>query len=57
MSKDSLYSGELIHINMLQEKTEIWELQFNPDGAHEGDCNNPGEAFTVGYRETHAIGL
>ena len=35
-------------MNMLQEKTEIQELQFNIDGAHEGDCNNPGEAFTAG---------
>ena len=46
--KDSLYSSEPIHINLLQEKPEIQELQLNLDGAHEGDCNKPGETFTAG---------
>ena len=50
-NEDHLYSSETVHINLLQEKPEIQELQLNLDGAHEGDCNNPGEAF----RETHAI--
>ena len=35
-------------INLLQEKPEIQELQFNLDGAHEGDCNKPGETSTEG---------
>ena len=33
---------------LLQEEPEIQELQLNLDGAHEGDCNKPGEKFTAG---------
>ena len=43
-----LYSSESIHINLLQEEPEIQELRLNLDGAHEGDCNKPGEKFTAG---------
>ena len=42
-------------MNLLQEKQEIQELQLNLDGAHEGDCNKPGETFTQQVRETHAM--
>ena len=44
----TLQYSEPIHINLLQEKPEIQELQLNLDGAHEGDCNKPGETFTAG---------
>ena len=55
--KDALYSSEPIYINLLQEKLEIQELQLNLDGAHEGDCNKPGETqkHLRQIRETHAV--
>ena len=28
------------------------KLQLNVDGAHEGDCKKPGEAFSAGQRNT-----
>ena len=32
------YSSESIHINLLEEETEIQELRLQLDRTHEGDC-------------------
>ena len=47
-SKDSLYSSESIYIILLQEEPEMEELQLHLHGAHEADCEKPGETFPAG---------
>ena len=42
------YSSESIHINFLEEETEMQELRLQVDGTHKGDCKKPGETLTTG---------
>ena len=45
--KISLYSSKSIHLNLLQEKLKMEELQHYLDGAPEGDCKKHGEAVKL----------